>query len=106
MAAEKFRDFFEAGIRVRFHEMRCSKSCYLYDLKLVPLFDDVEEGVFSRMIFLVPGQLTLVFTPPVASYRFFQSISVLIFTLRILLQPMSMNVPLASAGGSMKKSVR
>ena len=33
--------------------MRCSKSCYLYDLELVDLFDVVEQGVFFRIDFLV-----------------------------------------------------
>ena len=38
-------------------------------------------GVFSGIIFLLPGQRTFVFMSPVAFYRFFQSIIVLIFTL-------------------------
>ena len=38
-------------------------------------------GVFSGIIFLLPVQRTFVFTSPVAFYRFFQSIIVLIFTL-------------------------
>ena len=33
--------------------MRCSQSCYLYDLELVDLFDVVERGVFFRNDFLV-----------------------------------------------------
>ena len=32
--------------------MRCSKSCYLYDLELVDLFDVVELVVFFRNDFL------------------------------------------------------
>ena len=38
-------------------------------------------GVFSGIIFLLIAQRTFVFTSPVAFYRFFQSIIVLIFTL-------------------------
>ena len=41
----------------------------------------VHGGVFSGIIFLLPGQRTFVFMSPVAFYRFFQSIIVLIFTL-------------------------
>ena len=53
MTAEDFCDFFEVGIRMLFYEMRCSKSCYLYDLELVALFDVVEQGGFFGDDFLV-----------------------------------------------------
>ena len=63
-----------------FYEMRCSKSCYLCDLKLVALFDVVEPGVFFGNDFLVNWTAEFRFTLLVASYRFFQTIIVVIFT--------------------------
>ena len=61
--------------------MRCSKSCYLCDLGIVALFDVVEQGAFSGIIFLLTGQRNFVFTSPLARYRFLQPMSIPIFTL-------------------------
>ena len=61
--------------------MRCSKSCFLCDLGIVALFDVVEQGAFSGIIFLLTGQRNFVFTSPLARYRFLQPMSVSIFTL-------------------------
>ena len=53
MTTEDFCDFFDLRIGMLFYEMRCSKSCYLYDLELVALFDIVEQGMFSMNNFLI-----------------------------------------------------
>ena len=53
MTTEDFRDFFDLRNGMLFYEMRCSKSCYLYDLELVALFDVVEQGLFFGNDFLV-----------------------------------------------------
>ena len=72
--------FFEMLVK----SLRYSKSCYLCDLELVDLFDVIEQVVFFRNIFLVDRTADFHFMSPIASYRFFQAIIVLIFTLNTL----------------------
>ena len=55
-----------------YFEMRCSKSCYLYDLEVVALFDIVEQGVFSMNSFLIDKAVDFYFHAPVAC-SFFSS---------------------------------
>ena len=83
MEVEYFCDFFVVGVRIRFHEMRCSKSCYLCDLERIALFDVVEQGVFWGNDFLIDRTADFYVTSPVASYRIFQTTIVLIFTLNM-----------------------
>ena len=84
MTAEDFRDFFEVGIWMLFYEMRCSKSCYLYDLELVALFDVVEQGGFFGDDFLVDRTTDFYFCVACCLISLFQAIIVLIFTLNTL----------------------
>ena len=81
MAAEDFRNFFEIGIMVNFH---------IFAIKPVwklPIWNSStcsmlsNRSCFSGTILLLTRQRTFVFMSPVASYCFFQSIIVLMFTL-------------------------
>ena len=72
MTTEDFRDFFDLPFGMLFYEMRCSKSCYLYDLEVVALFDIVEQGVFSMNSFLIDKAVDFYFHAPVAC-SFFSS---------------------------------
>ena len=84
MTVEDFRDFFEVGIGMVFYKMRCSKSCYLYDLELVALFDVVEQGGFFGDDFLVDRTTDFYFCVACCLISLFQAIIVLIFTLNTL----------------------
>ena len=61
--------------------MRCSKSCHLYDLELVALFDVVEQGVFFGDDFLVNRTADFYFYVAGCLITLFQAIIVLIFIL-------------------------